>query len=182
VGNLFLIAVLLGTALCSSTAFARRQFVTCDEGKNTKAQYTARASFDPDIALDTVWRRLEKGSRYIETYLPGEEDGNARTTAQVQFTVPGDKQFSKEFTGAFALSEFYNVNVFGTLGNEDAVGPHRKFHGFDKNQRFDAILFLSNAGLRAGPEKFKGLLNIQPSNVSQGYYHINLVCSSRVRN
>lgn len=166
--NLFLAVVVLS----ASTAFASRMYITCDEGKNTKTQYTAHASYDPAIALETMWKKSGRSS-YIVTYKQGKEDRGETTTARVGIAFP---------KGRVELREFYSVNVFGTQGYGDDVGPYRAFHGHDKDQQYDLMLYFSDAGLRESPKKFKGLLTFQPAGLEQGYYHINLVCSSRERN
>ncbi len=159
------------SVLVGVNAFARRTYVSCDEGKRTKSQYTARANFNPDLALETNWKR-ENGRATLMTYKPGSSDEGYSTTARVNLGFP---------QGRVSIAEFYTVNVFGTQGYDVDAGPFRTFHGLDKNQQFDVILYLSDSGLKENSESFQGRLTYQSTRVDQGYVQVNLVCSARVQ-
>ena len=161
-------------------AHASRQAVTCVEvSKGSGSKMKVYLDFDPAASQETVW---SNGS--IITYKLGSENGQNLTSARVGFDIPSS-EFKAPYSGKTLLTALYEVNVLEKAGggysykfnNED----YRSFHGHDQNQRWDAMVYIPNSVIGQNAKSFPGLATIQMDLMDQGYFHIDLNCSSEIR-
>lgn len=159
-------------------AHASRQAVTCtslDAGRKLNVYL----DFDPAATQETVW---SNGS--IITYKLADKNGQNTTSARVGLDIPST-MFKAPYSGKFLLTSLYDVNTLQKAGsgyssrfnNED----YRGFHGTDDDRRWDAMVYIPNSVIGQNAKSFPGLTTIQMDLMDEGYYHIDLKCSSEIR-
>jgi hypothetical protein len=171
------IAIITSALLLSSVAFAARETITC---KN-KDGYKVSLNFDPDVKIDTVWKKDEKHGSYIETIKLGGLDTKTTTTALLDLSIPSS-EFKRPYSGHFRIKEFYEVNGLDEANsgysykfNKEA---YRGVHGSADGDLWDVMFYYPDTSVRNSENKFPGLLTIQSNFMDQGYYHIDLICIS----
>jgi|GEM_PF-2380118 len=170
--------------LMAGQAYAARETVVCKEASDAKSKIKVYLDYDPSVALDNNWQKDKEGHSIIAPYALAETDAQGKTTARVGIEIPSS-QFKKPYSGRFLLNGLYKVNALEkagsgysyVFGNQD----YRSFHGFDKNDLWDAMVYISDEATGQSLKSFPGLLTIQMDLMDQGYYHIDLVCSSVVK-
>lgn len=176
--------VLILSAAFAFNAFAARQKITCEEVTKSKSKHTLTVDFDPSLNLETMWKKSKKLGDYIETYKLGEEDKGGKTTARLNFSVPGTKKQS-QYSGKFSMTDYYEVNSPNEAGGGYSYKfgnkAYRSFHGHDENGRWDTMFYFPESALGQNAEDFPGLITMQMDIMDQGYYHIDMKCSSKVR-
>ena len=97
----------------------------------------------------------KKNGDYIETYKLGKKDEGGTTTARVVVTIPGKKS---DFTGRFPWNEYYTVNGVAS-GYQDRFDnkPVRAFHGNDKNDAIDMMIYFPESVLGKNIKGLKAL-------------------------
>jgi hypothetical protein len=177
-----ILVLALIASLLASSAWASRETVSC-AGKGKFKGYAAKLDFEAETALETVWAKNE-----IHTYVLGKTDSAKTnpptTTAKVSFTVPSTA-WKKPYSGTFPFTDFYEVNVLQKAGGDfgstfKTDKPYRSFHGHDKDQRWDTMIYFGDDAIGKTADKFPALATIQADLMDQGYYFIELVCSSKV--
>ena len=175
------LAVLFAIFVQVGVAYADRQAVVCKGGKGFEG-FAVSLSFNPDKAIDTIWKKDKTHGAYIQTIKLGERDTRTATTARLAITVPSN--FIKApYNGKFPLTDFYEVNIrkaadSGYSYKFNGQG-YRSFHGHDENQRWDMMFYFPEMIESGSASKFNALTTIQFDMMDQGYYHIDLVCSSK---
>lgn len=163
-----------------TTLSAQAEVVSC-KAKDAKG-LTVKLDFDPTIAIPTIWKKDRDGRGYIEGIKLGKKNGAGLTTARVEMKIPRS-EFKAPYSGTFEWSEYYEVNIEEKAGSgySDRFGGkgYISFHGHDKDQLWDAMAYIPLQEVREENKTFPGLLTIQASIMDQGYYHIDLVCSSK---
>ena len=175
--------LILSTSLIVSSAWASREVIAC-KGVGKFKGYSAKLDFEAETTLSTV-----SENNMILTYKMGKQDSSeARppvTTAKVSLTVP-TSAWKKPYSGTFAFTDFYEVNELNKAGGNfsahlNSDKPYRSFHGHDKDQRWDMMVYFPDEVIGHAVDKFPGLAAMQADLMDQGYYFIELQCSSQLR-
>lgn len=152
---------------------AARQIVTCS---NSGSGHKAILNFNPAIQLmnNSVKSVITKGS----------QDSGNTTTAVVNVTIPKTKGEFLGYSGSFDLINYYSVNHKENNGYSYKFNgqPYRTFHGNTKDDKIDMEVYIPDAIVGKESSSFNGLMVYQPSYLDEGYYHIDLVCSSKITN
>lgn len=170
------ISFILVAIFATSSAYAARQTIQCSD---SHGDYKVVMAFDPEVQLEKIWNDY-----HVEPYRLGNEDAHGFTAARMKLFV-GTSEFKRPYAGTFLLSEFYEVNKFEKAGFGYSVKfggqAYRIFHGQDKAHRWDTIVYIPDAVLGKEVSSFPALTTIQPDMANQGYYHIDMMCSSRLQ-
>lgn len=165
-------------------AHASRQYVTCVEvAKGGKLK--AYLDFDPSVTQETIWQKDPNGTgSSIITYKNGTNNNGNNTTARVGLEIPSS-QFKAPYSGRFLFTDFYDVNTVQKAGSgySDKFDnqAYRLFHGHDKDQRWDMMVYIPDSIIGKDAKDFAGLATIQMDLMDQGYYHVDMTCSSTMR-
>ncbi len=165
-------------------AQASRQAITCVEvSKNKGDKLKVYLDFDPAVSQETIWSKDAQGNGVIITYKLGSKDGNGLTSARVGLEIPSS-EFKKPYSGRFLLTDFYDINTDEKTGGyayKFDGQPYHGFHGHDKDQRWDTMVYIPSSIIGQNAKSFPGLTTIQMDLMDQGYYHIDLNCSSVIK-
>lgn len=168
----------------AAQAQASRQAVTCQEVSKSKSKIKVYLDYDPALVLDDNWQKDAKGNTIIVPYTLGAADIGTETTVRVGIEIP-NSQFRKPYSGRFLLTGLYDANSIEEAGSGYSYKfggqAYRSFHGSDENGRWDAMVYIPDSVTGQTEKSFPGLLTIQMDLMDQGYYHIDLTCSSVVK-
>lgn len=178
-----LYSIFVAALFVASTAHASRETIKCIQTGADRLKESVVVEFDPAISLEAQTYASGQYKGLYNTIKPGKADSSTETTANVVLNFP---DFKKPYGGRFPLVEFFNVNSHSAAGGGYSYKFDNKaydsFHGEAEGGRWDIMIYVPDASVRrASPAKFAGLLTSQMDLMDQGYYHIDLECSSTLK-
>jgi len=165
--KLTILALLATFAFATLANAAPKQTISC---KEVDGKHKYIVSFNPEAEQKEKWTR-----EGIETYSLGKRNTKTTTTARAQLIYPnGEKE---------KLVRYYQVNQLEEKdgGYTDRFNGEtlRSFSGTGSEESH-ITMYLGESQIGKNDKDFKALVLYQWAMMDQGYYHIDMRCTSKV--